>query len=127
MCNNFIGTIKIIALYCRFSCSDNKEAYSDLMRLYEENIVGKVIAGIYRWHASKSVTYYLDLEAEKVFENIVDKFNDQYNLKYTSLSQLTPSQPYLDVEEKSELCVCTKATEIIGRLACILWIYCEGK
>ena len=72
-----------------------------------------------------ATTYSLDSEAEKVFENIVDKFNDQYNLKYTSLSQLTTSQPDLDGDEKSELSVRTKATEIIGRLACVLWVYCE--
>ena len=110
----------------RFSCSENKEAYRILLQRYEENVVGKVLAGIYQFHANKTTTYSLDSEAEKVFENIVDKFNDQYNLKYTSLSQLTASQPDLDGAEKSELSVRTKATEIIGRLACVLWVYCEG-
>ena len=110
----------------RFSCSENKEAYRSLLQRYEENVVGKVLAGIYQFHANKATTYSLDSEAEKVFENIVDKFNDQYNLKYTSLSQLTASQPDLDGDEKSELSVRTKATEIIGRLACVLWVYCEG-
>ena len=85
-----------------------------------------MLAGIYQFHANKATTYSLDSEAEKVFENIVDKFNDQYNLKYTSLSQLTASQPDLDGDEKSELSVRTKATEIIGCLACVLWVYCEG-
>ena len=36
------------------------------------------------------------------------------------------SQPDLDYMEKSEISVRTKAPELIGRLTCILWIYCEA-
>ena len=35
------------------------------------------------------------------------------------------SQATLD-EEKLEVSVCTKAPEIIGRLTCVMWIYCNG-
>ena len=36
------------------------------------------------------------------------------------------SQVTLDDEEKSEISVCTKAPEIIGRLTCVMWIYYNG-
>ena len=36
------------------------------------------------------------------------------------------SQATLDDEEKSEISVHTKAPEIIGRLTCGMWIYCNG-
>ena len=37
------------------------------------------------------------------------------------------SQGALDYTEKDEISVCTKAPELIGRLSCVLWIYCNGK
>ena len=78
-------------------------------------------------HKDKNITYKLDQEGNALYEQIVNKFNDQYNLKYTSESQTSSSQPDLNMEEKAELSVRTKATEIIGRLSCVLWIYCSGK
>ena len=52
-------------------------------------------------------------------------YHSEFNLKYTSSSQMSVSQPDLDNTEKSELSVHTKASEIIGRLKCVLWVYCE--
>ena len=37
------------------------------------------------------------------------------------------SQGALDYTEKDEISVQTKALELIGRLMCVLWIYCNGK
>ena len=79
--------------------------------------------GILIHHKDNHVTYALDEEGNLLYEQIVNKFNDQYNLKYTSASQVSASQPDLNMEEKVDLSVCTKATEIIGRLSCVLWIY----
>ena len=93
---------------------------------YDADIIGQVMEGIVEFHKSQEVLYTLDEEAESVFEVITDKLNDQFNLKYTSASQISASQPDLDNTEKSELSVCTKATEIIGRLTCVLWVYCKG-
>ena len=84
------------------------------------------MSGILLHHKDQHVTYELDEEGNVLYEQIVNKFNDQYNLKYTSASQVSASQPDLNMEEKAELCVRTKATEIIGRLSCVLWIYCNG-
>ena len=93
---------------------------------YDADIIGQVMEGIVEFHKSQEVLFTLDEEVESVFEVITDKLNDQFNLKYTSASQISASQPDLDNTEKSELSVRTKATEIIGRLTCVLWVYCKG-
>ena len=62
-------------------------------------------------HKDKEILYTLNEEAEGIFEVITDKLNDQFNLKYTSSSQISASQPDLDNAEKSELSVRTKATD----------------
>ena len=104
-----------------------------------------VIEGILLIHKDKEITYTSNKEADKLYEKIIDKLNDQFNLKYTTGSQLSESQPELNNNEKSELSVCTKGTaelnnnekselsvrkkgtEIIGGLTFSLWIYCKGK
>ena len=83
--------------------------------------------GILLIHKDKKITYTLSEEADKLYEKIIDKLNDQFNLKYTLASQLSALQPDLNNNEKSELSVHTKETEIIGRLMCSLWIFCNGK
>ena len=78
-------------------------------------------------HKEKKITYTLsEKKPDKLYEKIIDKLNDQFNLKYTSVSQLSASQPDLNNNEKSELSIRTKGTDIIGRLTCALWIYCNG-
>ena len=111
----------------RFTCAKNREAYRKLVNSYDANIMGMVMEGILLIHKDKKITYTLSEEADKLYKKIIDKLNDQFNLKYTSASQLSASQPDLNNNKKSELSVCTKETEIIGRLTCSLWIYCNGK
>ena len=110
----------------RYSCSENRNAYKEMCRLYDKNIIGQVMEAIVEHHKDEEILYTFNEEAEGVFEVITDKLNDQFNLKYTSSSQISASQPDLDNTEKSELSVRTKATEIIGRLTCVLWVYCRG-
>ena len=93
---------------------------------YDPNIVGQVMEGILEHRKKTNVPYTLNEEAESVFKVITDKLNDQFNLKYTLASQISASQPDLDNTEKFELSVRTKATEIIGRLTCVIWVYCKG-
>ena len=114
-------------MYFRFTCSENRDAYKKLVQGYDANIIGMVMEGIILIHKEKKITYTLSEEADKLYEKIIDKLNDQFNLKYTSASQLSTSQPDLNNIKKSELSVCTKGTEIIGHLTCSLWIYCNGK
>ena len=120
---NFVGEYSI----CRFTCSENREAYRKLIAGYDTNIMGMVMEGILLIHKDKKITYTLSEDADKLYEKIIDKLNDQFNLKYTLASQLSSSQPDLNNNEKSELSVRTKGTEIIGQLTCSLWIYCNGK
>ena len=116
----------MLTIFFRYSCSENRQAYKDMCQQYDPNIVGQVMEGILEHHKKTNVLYTLNEEAESVFEVITDKLNDQFNLKYTSASQISASQPDLDNTEKSELSVRTKATEIIGRLTCVIWVYCKG-
>ena len=111
----------------RFTCAENREVYRKLVSSCDANIMGMVMEGILLIHKDKKITYTLSEEADKLYEKIIDKLNNQFNLKYTSASQLSASQPDLNNNEKSELSVRTKGTEIIGRLTCSLWIYCNGK
>ena len=110
----------------RYSCSDNRKAYREMCQKYDDNIIGQVMEAILEHHKDKDILYTLNEEAEGIFEVITDKLNDQFNFKYTSSSQIPASQPDLDNTEKLELSVRTKATEIIGRLTCILLVYCKG-
>ena len=80
---------------------------------------------ILTYHEDKDTCYTLDDEAEKLFECITDKYSGQFNLKYSSASQLSSSQPEFDTEERADICVRTKATELIGHLTCVLWVYCN--
>ena len=81
---------------------------------------------ILTYHEDRDICYTLDDEAEKLFECITDKYSGQFNLKYSSASQLSSSQPELDTEERADICVRTKAMELIGHLTCVLWVYCNG-
>ena len=83
-------------MYCRFTCSENCKAYKKLVEGYDFNIIGMVIEGIILIHKEKKITYTLSEEADKLYEKIIDKLNDQFNLKYTSASQLSASQPNLN-------------------------------
>ena len=110
----------------RFSCAENKASARELMNKYDHNIMGQVMSHIFTHHHEQEICYTLNEEAEKLFEEITDKYSGQFNLKYSSGTQLSASQPVLDLAEKAEICVRTKATELIGRLTCVLWVYCNG-
>ena len=82
---------------------------------------------ILTYHEDKDTCYTLDDEAKKLFKRITDTYSGQFNLKFSSASELSSSQPELDTEERADICVRTKAMELIGRLTCVLWVYCNGK
>ena len=97
------------------------------MSTYPEHIVGMVLYEILKHHFEKNIHYEFSLEAEDLFEEIMDNYNAQFNLKYlTSGSQMSSSQPELETCEHEELFVRTKAAELVGRLACVLSVYCHG-
>ena len=111
----------------RHKWKTNKEAAKELMSTYPEHIVGMVLYEILKHHFEKNIYYELSAEAEDLFEEIMDNYNAQFNLKYsTSGSQMSSSQPELETSECEELFVRTKAAELVGRLACVLSVYCHG-
>lgn len=85
--------------------------------------MGKLAMGLFKHHKDAKIEYALDEEAGKVYSQMVDKYNEQFNLKWSnSQEDATP----LDSQERAEICVRSKATELIGRLSIILWIYTKG-
>ena len=86
-----------------------------------------VLYSILTHHYDSNIHYEFDNDAEDLFEEIIDNYNAQFNLKYsTSTSQMSSSQPELDTSEREEIFVRTKAAELVGRVACVLSIYCNG-
>ena len=63
------------------------------------------MAKILGFYLDKDTCYTLNQEAEQIFETIMDKYSGQFNLKYSTSNQLSASQPELNLEEKSEICV----------------------
>ena len=114
--------------FFRHKWKTNKEAAKELMRTYPEHIVGMVLYEILKHHFKQGIHYELSSEAEDLFKGIIDNYNAQFNLKYLmSSSQLSSSQPELEISEQQEIFVRTKAAELVGRLSCVLSIYCHGK
>ena len=133
--------------------SENKHAAREMMQKYNHNIMGKIALALFKHHRSKEIVYTFDEDAESLYENIFGKYNAQFNLKYSGYYFLNTyvlfitylyyynyvhvhiifllgdseigSQGALDYTEKEEICVHTKASELIGRLPCVLWIYCN--
>ena len=111
----------------RHKWKTNKEAAKKLLAEFNENIVGMVLYNILTHHYEENTHYEFDNDAEDLFEEIIDNYNAQFNLKYsTSSSQISSSQPELDTSEHEEIFVRTKAAELVGRVACVLSIYCNG-
>ena len=115
-------------IFFRHKWKTNKEAAKELIRTYPEHIVGMVLYEILKHHFEQGINYELSSEAEDLFEEIIDNYNSQFNLKYsTSSSQISSSQPEFETSEREEIFVQTKAAELVGRLSCVLSIYCHGK
>ena len=97
------------------------------MANFNEHIVGQVLYNILLHHYEAGIHYKFSEEAEELFEVIIDNYNSQFNLKYsTSSSQLASSQCELDTSEHEDIFVHTKAAELVGRVACVLSVYCNG-
>ena len=77
---NFI----IINFSIRHKWKTNKEAAKDLMKIFPEHIVGMVLYQIMKHHFEQNIHYTLSSDAEEMFEEIIDNYNAQFNLKYSS-------------------------------------------
>lgn len=150
----------------RFKYRECKESSRKLRSTYDHDLIGKVCLAIYDYHHDQHICYELNDDAENLYEQIFDRYNEQFNLKYagnllfieifhricTTLAAFVmfyvctvtmlhitiisfvvsdeedpmSSQPKLEFSERCEISVRTKAAELIGRLATVLWIYCNG-
>ena len=54
-----------------------------LRQLYDVNLMGKVMREIYLHHLDNDILYELSQEAEETYEEICEKYNDQFNLKWS--------------------------------------------
>ena len=85
--------------------------------------MGKLAMALFKHHKDANIEYALDEEAREVYSKMVDKYNEQFNLKWSNSQE---DATLLDSQERAEICVRSKATELIGRLSIILWIYTKS-
>ena len=67
----------------RHSYSQNQEAALQMRQKYNDDLMGKVCLEIFCHHHDKEITYKLDEEASKLSKSIFDKYNSQFNMKYS--------------------------------------------
>ena len=67
----------------RHRTKSNRKAARKFVESYDADLLGKVALAIFKHHKDVGICYALDCEAEEKFYDIVDKYNEQFNLKYT--------------------------------------------
>ena len=50
---------------------------------YNEDLMRKVCLEVFHHHHEKDITYKLDAEATELYGSIFDKYNSQFNMKYS--------------------------------------------
>ena len=81
---------RFIHVLCRYTLKENKLAAKELDKLFDPNIMGVMMKFIYLLHRDKDTLYELSPEAEEVYEEICEKYNDQFNLKWSGMKVLYP-------------------------------------
>ena len=79
---------KYLYNFCRYTSNENRLASKILQQKYDDKITGKIANTIYNYHKDKSIMYELDAEAEVVYEEIVEEYNDQFNLKWSGMLKM---------------------------------------
>ena len=64
---------------------ENKQASKELKKMFHVNMMGVVMKCIYLHHLNRNIQYELSEEAESAFEDICEKYNDQFNLKWSGI------------------------------------------
>ena len=72
----------------RYTFNKNRLASKKLQQKYDDKIIGKIANAINNYHKDKSIMYELDAEAEVVYKEIVEKYNYQFNLKWSGMLQI---------------------------------------
>ena len=63
-------------------------ASKKLQQKYDDKIIGKMANTIYNYHKDKSIMYKIDAEAEVVYKEIIEKYNDQFNFKWSGMLKI---------------------------------------
>ena len=79
---------KCLYNFCRYTFNENRLALKKLQQKYDNNIIRKIANATYNYHKDKSIMCELDTEGEVVYEEIVEKYNDQLNLKWSGMLQI---------------------------------------
>ena len=62
--------------------------FKKLQQKYDNKIIAKIANAIYNYHKDKSIMYELDAEGEVVYNEIVEKYNDQFNFKWSGMLKI---------------------------------------
>ena len=62
---------------------ENRDAAIQMMEKYDPDLMGKIALALFKHHRTNQITYQYDEEAESLYKTIFDKYNAQFNLKYS--------------------------------------------
>lgn len=88
--------------------------------------MGEVAKEIFIFHKDVNRMYTLCEEADKIYQEVVAKYNKQYNREWGHLVS-SDEDDILDSQDTAKIQIRSKAEELVGRLSVILWIYTSGK
>lgn len=66
----------------RYTLAECKKARDSKDDTYDKDIMNRVALAIYEHHYDANICYELDEEAEALYEEIFDRYNRQYNMRY---------------------------------------------
>lgn len=66
----------------RFKYEENMAAGKEILNKYDEHLIGEICLRIFSYHSENPICYELDNDASKVYQEMFDKYNGQFNLKY---------------------------------------------
>ena len=93
---------------------------------YGLDIMGEIAKEIYMFHKDANRMYTLCEDADKIYQEVVAKYNKQYNRKWGHLVS-SDEDDMLSSQDTAEIQIRSKAEELVGRLSVILWIYTRGR
>ena len=62
---------------------ENRNAATEMMEKYDPDLMGKITLALFKHHRTNQIIYKFDEEAESLYKTIFDRYNAQFNLKYS--------------------------------------------
>ena len=62
---------------------ENRRAAAEMMDNYDMDLMGKIALALFKHHRTNQIIYKFDKDAESLYKTIFDKYNTQFNLKYS--------------------------------------------